>query len=82
MGDIMKLMEIIQDKENLMEEMYSRKRKAPSVVTEILSGTTTSTVPASAVATTGTAVTIVTNTSTDEQEDDVDVSPCNLFQAS
>ncbi len=51
------------------------------MVTEILSGTTASTVPASAVATTGTAVTIVTNTSTDEQ-DDVDVSPCNLFQAS
>jgi hypothetical protein len=48
----MKLMEIIQDKENLMEEMYSRKHKAPSMVAEILSGKTTSAVPASAVATT------------------------------
>jgi hypothetical protein len=81
MGDIMTLMEIIQDKENLMEEMYSRKRKAPSVVAEILSGSTTTGVPASAVATTRTTVTDVTNTSNDEEEP-VDVSPCNLFQAS
>jgi hypothetical protein len=81
MGDIMTLMEIIQDKENLMEEMYSRKRKAPSVVAEILSGSTTTGVPASAVATTRTTVTAVTNTSNDEEEG-VDVSPCNLFQAS
>jgi hypothetical protein len=33
MGDIMKLMEIIQQKDNLMEDMYNRKRKAQTVVT-------------------------------------------------
>jgi hypothetical protein len=32
MGDIMKLMEIIQQKDNLMEDMYNRKRKAQTVV--------------------------------------------------
>ncbi len=37
MGDIMKLMDIIQDKEYLMEDMYNCKRKAPTVVEELLS---------------------------------------------
>ncbi len=37
MEDIMKLMDIIQQKENLMEDIYSHEHKAPSVVEEFLS---------------------------------------------
>jgi hypothetical protein len=38
---IMKLMDVIQQKENLIEYMFSQKRKAPSVVEEFLATTTT-----------------------------------------
>jgi hypothetical protein len=32
LNDIMHLMEVIQEKENLMEGLYNRKRKAPAVL--------------------------------------------------
>ncbi len=49
LDNIMTLMNIIQDKEILMEDMYNHKRKAPSVVSELLSGATAKHAPSSAV---------------------------------
>lgn len=56
-----------------MEEMYSCKCTAPSVVDELLSCTTASAVVAPQIA--------VTSINGAEQND-LDVSPCNLFQGS
>jgi hypothetical protein len=47
LDDIMKLMQVIQDKENSMEELKNRKRKAPEVVSQFLANTRTLVVTAS-----------------------------------
>ena len=49
MDNIMTLINIIQDKENFMEDMYNCKWKAPSVVSALLSGATAKHAPSSAV---------------------------------
>ncbi len=72
--DIMKLMDLIQQKENLMEDMYSRKCKAPSVVEEFLATTSTPKKTPAA-----TAAQVATSDSADTLEGNVDDSPCNLF---
>ena len=77
MGNIMTLMKNIRDNKNLMEEMYGHQCKEPSVVAEILYGTTASTVPASAIPATQTTVITVITTST--EQDDLDVLSCNLL---
>ncbi len=86
LGDIMKLMQVIQDKENLMEGLYNRKRKAPEVVSQLLvantitpavtsSGAATSTLPA---VTNQNAQRNAASSLTDNEADD-GISPCNLF---
>ncbi len=86
LGDIMKLMQVIQDKENLMEGLYNRKRKAPEVVSQLLvantitpavtsSGAATSTLPA---ITNQNAQRNAASSLTDNEADD-GISPCNLF---
>jgi hypothetical protein len=74
MEDIMKLMDVIQQKENLMEDTYSQKRKAPSVVEEFLA---TATTPKQTCAATPAQVT--TSVSAEISEGSEDDSPCNLF---
>ena len=74
MEDIMKLMDVIQQKENLMEDMYSRKRKAPSVVEEFLAATTTPKQTPVA-----TAAPVAALASADTSEENADDSPCSLF---
>ncbi len=68
LDDIMHLMQVIQDKENLMEGLYNRKCKAPAVISEFLA---TATTPVPAVAG---AASAVTNPAT-ATNDNVSVAP-------
>lgn len=75
MEDIMKFMVVIQQRENLMENIYSCKCKAPSVIEMVLASNTASK-RAPVVVSAG----VPTSDSAGTKESNVEeVLPCNLF---